>query len=75
MGTNLQAVAHGGKARPALMAAHLSLIHIYYPSCSMGKARAASRIACLHANVPNMIGQITAILAKDNANCLLYTSQ
>ena len=28
----------------------------------------ASRIACLHANVPNMIGQITAILAKDNAN-------
>ena len=26
------------------------------------------RIACLHANVPNMIGQITAILAKDNAN-------
>ena len=39
-----------------------------YPSGSMGKARAASRIACLHANVPNMIGQITAILAKDNAN-------
>ncbi len=38
------------------------------PACSMGKARAASRIACLHANVPNMIGQITAILAKDNAN-------
>ena len=41
---------------------------VNYPSCSMGKARAASRIACLHANVPNMIGQITAILAKDNAN-------
>lgn len=34
----------------------------------MGKARAASRIGCLHANVPNMIGQITAVLAKDNAN-------
>ena len=34
----------------------------------MGKARAASRVACLHANVPNMIGQITAILAHDNAN-------
>ncbi len=41
---------------------------VNYPSCSMGKARAASRIACLHANVPNMIGQITAILAHDNAN-------
>ena len=41
---------------------------VNYPTCSMGKARAASRIACLHANVPNMIGQITAILAKDNAN-------
>ena len=41
---------------------------VNYPACNMGKARAASRIACLHANVPNMIGQITAILAKDNAN-------
>ena len=41
---------------------------VNYPTCSMGKARAASRIACLHANVPNMIGQITAILATDNAN-------
>ena len=41
---------------------------VNYPACSMGKARAASRVACLHANVPNMIGRITAILAKDNAN-------
>ncbi len=41
---------------------------VNYPACSMGKAHAASRIACLHANVPNMIGQITAVLAKDNAN-------
>lgn len=41
---------------------------VNYPACSMGKARAASRIACLHANVPNMIGQITAVLARDNAN-------
>lgn len=41
---------------------------VNYPACNMGKARAASRIACLHANVPNMIGQITAVLAKDNAN-------
>lgn len=41
---------------------------VNYPACNMGKARAASRVACLHANVPNMIGQITAVLAKDNAN-------
>lgn len=41
---------------------------VNYPTCSMGKARTASRIGCLHANVPNMIGQITAVLAKDNAN-------
>ena len=46
-----------------------NIVHsVNYPACSMGKARAASRIACLHANVPNMIGQITAVLAKDNAN-------
>ena len=44
-------------------------------TCSMGKARAASRIACLHANVPNMIGQITAILAKDNANVQRMTNE
>lgn len=41
---------------------------VNYPACNMGKARAASRIACLHANVPNMIGQISRILADDNAN-------
>ena len=41
---------------------------VNYPACSLGKARAASRIACPHAYVPNMIGQVTAILAKDNAN-------
>ncbi|MBY4796929.1 phosphoglycerate dehydrogenase [Collinsella sp. AGMB00827] len=41
---------------------------VNYPACSMGRARAASRVACLHANVPNMIGQITAVLAGDNAN-------
>ncbi len=45
------------------------------PACTMGKARAASRIACLHANVPNMIGQITAILAKDNANVQRMTNE
>lgn len=41
---------------------------VNYPSCNMGRARAASRVACLHANVPNMLGQITAVLARDEAN-------
>ena len=46
-----------------------NIVHsVNYPACNMGKARAASRVACLHANVPNMIGQIAAILAHDNAN-------
>ena len=48
---------------------------VNYPACNMGKARAASRIACLHANVPNKIGQITAILAKDNANVQLMVNE
>ena len=34
----------------------------------MGKARAASRIACLHANVPNTDRPDAAVLAHDNAN-------
>ena len=53
----------------------ISRTAVNYPACSMGKARAASRIACLHANVPNMIGQITAILAKDNANVQRMTNE
>ena len=34
----------------------------------MGACPTPGRIAALHANVPNMLGQITAILAKSNAN-------
>ena len=29
----------------------------------------------LHANVPNMIGQITAVLARDNANVQRMTNE
>ncbi len=36
---------------------------VNYPTCHMGVCRGASRVACLHANVPNMISQITAVLA------------
>ena len=41
---------------------------VNYPNCDMGVCRAASRVAVLHLNVPNMIGQITGILASGNVN-------
>ena len=41
---------------------------VNYPAVNLGVCRGASRIAALHANVPNMIGQITAILADADAN-------
>ncbi|WP_077598151.1 phosphoglycerate dehydrogenase [Olsenella urininfantis] len=41
---------------------------VNYPSCDMGPCRTGGRIAALHANVPNMIGQITAALAASRAN-------
>ena len=41
---------------------------VNYPAVNLGVCRGASRIAALHANVPNMIGQITAILADAGAN-------
>ena len=40
---------------------------VNYPACDMGVAT-KPRITILHKNVPNMIGQFTAILAKDNLN-------
>lgn len=41
---------------------------VNYPDCDMGDCRFGGRIAALHANVPNMIGQITGELAESNAN-------
>lgn len=41
---------------------------VNYPTCDMGVCQAASRIAVLHMNIPNMIGQITAILAAQGVN-------
>ena len=41
---------------------------VNYSNCDMGVCRAASRVAVLHLNVPNMIGQITGILASGNVN-------
>ena len=49
---------------------------VNYPACDMGLCQAESRVAVLHLNIPNMIGQITGILADQGVNitCLLYTS-
>ena len=41
---------------------------VNFPACDMGICSAVSRIAVLHRNIPNMIGQITGILAAGNAN-------
>ena len=41
---------------------------VNYPACDMGVCRVASRVAVLHRNIPNMIGQITAILAGKGVN-------
>ena len=41
---------------------------VNYPACDMGVCQVAGRIALLHANVPNMIGQITGVLAAGKIN-------
>ena len=40
---------------------------VNFPACDMG-IRDKTRITILHKNIPNMIGQFTALLAKDNVN-------
>ncbi len=47
---------------------------VNYPPCDMGVCADAGRLALLHANIPNMIGQITSILAKDNINIAHMTN-
>lgn len=41
---------------------------VNYPACDMGVCKAACRIAVLHMNIPNMIGQITGALAASGIN-------
>lgn len=41
---------------------------VNYPDCSMGCRNGHTRVTILHRNIPNMIGQFTAVLAKDNVN-------
>ena len=41
---------------------------VNYPSCDMGVCRTAGRIAILHKNIPNSLGQFTSTVAEDNIN-------
>lgn len=41
---------------------------VNYPACDMGVCKAAGRVAVMHLNVPNMIGQITGTLASSGIN-------
>lgn len=41
---------------------------VNYPNCDMGCRGDKTRITILHRNVPNMIGQFTAILAENGIN-------
>ncbi len=48
---------------------------VNYPDCDMGFRGENTRILLLHHNVPNMIGQFTKILAKDNMNIADLTNK
>ena len=39
-----------------------------YPDLDAGVCPTESRIACLHHNVPNMLGQITALMGEADIN-------
>lgn len=48
---------------------------VNYPDCNMGRKRAGARITILHHNIPNMLGQFTALLAKTNMNISLMANK
>ena len=48
---------------------------VNFPACDMGVCQAESRIAVLHMNIPNMIGQITGILAAQGVNITDMTNK
>ncbi|MBR3973985.1 MAG: phosphoglycerate dehydrogenase [Oscillospiraceae bacterium] len=41
---------------------------VNYPSCDMGVCSTAGRIAILHKNIPNSLGQFTSAVAGENIN-------
>lgn len=48
---------------------------VNYPNCDMGLRGEYTRITIMHRNVPNMIGQFTAILAEDGVNIANMTNK
>lgn len=48
---------------------------VNYPDCDMGQKGEGSRITILHHNIPNMLGQFTALLAKEKLNISLMTNK
>ena len=41
---------------------------VNYPACDMGICKTACRIGVMHLNIPNMIGQITGMMAANGIN-------
>lgn len=41
---------------------------VNYPACDMGVSQVKHRITIAHKNIPNMLGQISAVLANQGAN-------
>ena len=41
---------------------------VNYPNCDMGYCTTAGRITILHRNIPNSLGQFTAVMASENIN-------
>ena len=48
---------------------------VNYPDCDMGAKGEGERITILHKNIPNMIGQFTALLAEKNMNIEVMTNK
>ena len=48
---------------------------VNYPNCEMGLRGDHTRITIMHRNVPNMIGQFSAILAEDGVNIANMTNK
>ena len=48
---------------------------VNYPDCNMGAKEEGSRVTILHHNIPNMLGQFTSLLAKENMNITLMTNK
>lgn len=48
---------------------------VNYPNCDMGVPGEHKRITLMHKNIPNMIGQFSSVLAKDNVNIADMTNK